>query len=96
MFLTGKDPNELIRLMNAEIKHVIDWLKVSKLSLNLKKTHFIIFQKQRAKLNISEELIIDGVKIDSKDSTKFLGVIIDKYLTFLEHIQYIKANFLFV
>ena len=34
MFLTGKDPNELIRHMNIEIKHVIDWLKVNKLSLN--------------------------------------------------------------
>ena len=92
MFLTGKDPNELIRTMNVEIKYVIDWLKVNKLSLNLKKTHFIIFQKQRAKLKISEELIIDGEKIASKDSTKFLGVIIDKCLTFLDHIQYIKGK----
>ena len=92
MFLTGKDPNELIRHMNIEIKHVIDWLKVNKLSLNLKKTHFIIFQRRRAKFTVSEDLIIDGVKIDIKDDTKFLGVMIDKHLSFQQHVQYIKGK----
>ena len=72
MFLTGNDPNELIRIMNTEIVKVVDWLRVNKLSLNLKKTHFILFrQQQRSKITISEELIIDQVNIEMKDSTKF-------------------------
>ena len=92
MFLTGKDPDEMIRIMNIEITYVIDWLKVNKLSLNLKKTHFIIFQRPKAKISISEELIVDGVKKDIKESTKFLGVIIDKRLSFQQHIKYIKGK----
>ena len=33
MFLTGNDPNDLIRTMNTEIVNVVDWLKINKLSL---------------------------------------------------------------
>ena len=92
MFITGKDANELIESMNDEIINVVDWLRVNKLSLNLKKTHFIIFQKQKARINVYTELIVDGVKIEMKNSTKFLGVMLDKYLTFNDHIQYIKGK----
>ena len=47
MFITGKNPDDLVIKMNAEIVKVVDWLKINKLSLNLKKTHFIIFRKPR-------------------------------------------------
>ena len=36
MFITGKNPDDLIIKMNAEIVKVVDWLKINKLSLNLK------------------------------------------------------------
>ena len=92
MFITGKDPNELIKTMNTEIGFVIDWLKVNKLSLNLKKTHFIIFRRQRAKINVFEELKIENVKIEMKDCTKFLGVMIDYCLSFKEHVKLIRGK----
>ena len=92
MFLSGNDPNELIRTMNIESEKVIDWLRINKLSLNLKKTHFIIFRRQRAKVKLNEELVIDNVKIKMKDSTKFLGVLIDRYLNFQDHIKYISGK----
>ena len=43
LFLYGKYPERLIEQMNNEMKKIIDWLNINKLSLNLKKTHFIIF-----------------------------------------------------
>ena len=78
--------------MNHEIVLIMDWLIVNKLSINLKKTHFIIFQKRRAKFNTTENLTMGGEIIERKSSTKFLGVIIDKCLTFQEHILYIKGK----
>ena len=39
MFLSGKNPDDLIKLMNTEITKVIEWLRINRLSLNLKKTH---------------------------------------------------------
>ena len=92
MFLSGKDPDLLVKTMSQEMNHVVDWLKLNKLSLNLKKTHFILFRKQRSKVCLSEELHIDNVKINMVDSTKFLGIFIDQSLTFRKHILYIKGK----
>ena len=40
MFLSGKDPDDLIRTMNEEMVKVVDWLQINRLSLNLKKNTF--------------------------------------------------------
>ena len=71
MFLSGKDPDLLVKTMSQEMNHVVDCLKLNKLSLNLKKTHFILFRKQRSKVCLSEELHIDNVKINMVDSTSY-------------------------
>ena len=92
LFLSGKTPDALINEMNEEIVHVTEWLRANKLSLNLKKTHFIIFRRPRTKVKLDSELIIDGVKINSVCNTKFLGVMIDQRLNFFDHIQYIKGK----
>ena len=50
------------------------------LSLNLKKAHFIIFQ--RGKSLISHiEIKIDNQALDNKDTPQFLGVVIDSKLS---------------
>ena len=92
MFLSGNDPDELIRTMNEEMITVVDWLKLNKLSLNLKKTHFILFSRKRKKVELKEELIVNNAIIDRTDKTKFLGVIIDQHLSFLSHISYTKGK----
>ena len=85
MFLSGKNPDDLIKLMNTEITKVIEWLRINKLSLNLKKTHFMVFRKSLRKKELKEDVIIDNVKIDFVTQTKFLGVILDQHLTFESH-----------
>ena len=47
MFITGKNTDDLVIKMNAEIMKAVDWLNINKVSLNLKKTHYIIFRKPR-------------------------------------------------
>ena len=49
MFLSGKNPDDLIKLMNTEITKVIEWLRINKLSLNLKKNTFYGVQKKSSK-----------------------------------------------
>ena len=92
MFISGKNPDELIDIMNEEMVKIVDWLKLNRLSLNLKKTHFILFRKKRSIVNISKDLIVDNVKIDMVENTKFLGVIVDQYLSFQCHINYTKGK----
>ena len=45
-FLSGKDPDVLSEMMNKELCKLFKWLKANKLSLNVKKTHYILFRSK--------------------------------------------------
>ena len=47
LFLSGKNLNELESQVNNEMKKVHEWLKDNELSLNLKKTNYIIFKTHK-------------------------------------------------
>jgi hypothetical protein len=47
LFLSGKDPEMLIATINNEMLNVVQWLNTNKLSLNVSKTHFILFKTRR-------------------------------------------------
>ena len=76
--------------INEELIHISLWLKINKLSLNVKKTHYMVFTKSRIihDLNIK----IDNESIDEIEKTKFLGVIIDNKMNWKEHIAYIAGK----
>ena len=78
--------------MNGEMIKVVDWLKTNKLSLNLKKTHFMIFRKRRGQIALSNNLVIDDLVINRTNHTKFLGVMVDQHLTLESHVRYIKGK----
>ena len=92
LFLSGKCPERLIEQMNNEMEKNIDWLNINKLSLNLKKTHFIIFRKRRGNIHIDNDLVVDNEKISMSNHTKFLAVMVDSHLTFESHINHIKGK----
>ena len=64
-----------------------DWLKINKLSLNVKKTHFIIFHNRQKKIDIVPKINIDKNQIDQVRSTKCLGVLINENLTWSDNIS---------
>ncbi len=49
MFITGKNILELAKSMNEELQKVSQWLKTNKLSLNIPKTHYMVFSNIRKK-----------------------------------------------
>ena len=51
-----------------------------------------MFRKKKSKINITQDIFINNVKISMTDKTKFLGVIIDEFLSFQPHIMYIKGK----
>ena len=74
--------------MTSELPQISDWLKANKLSLDIKKTHYMPFsggKRPPTDLNIE----IDNQKIAPVFRTKFLGVVVDSKLYWKEHISYI-------
>ena len=51
LFASHKNLDTLINILNKELDKVSNWLKVNKLSLNIKKTHFILFHNKQKLIN---------------------------------------------
>ena len=78
--------------MNQEIKKIACWLCANKLSLNIKKTHFIIFKFKKRKLNQTVSIKINEQPIELVKYTKFLGVYIDEELSRKHHIDQVVSK----
>ena len=76
-----------------ELDKLTNWFVSNRLSLNVKKTNFIIFCSppkiyKRDDVNI----ILNGNKVEQISHTQFLGIVIDEYLNWEEHIKQISAK----
>ena len=76
IFLNGLDIKQIQNTINKELLNISNWLKANKLSLNVKKTHHMIFTRKKH-IDTDITLSIDGEPISEIQKTKFLGVIID-------------------
>ena len=50
--------------MNEGITKMIEWLKTYRLSLNIEKTHSMVFRKIKQKITFNNELLIDDKKVE--------------------------------
>ena len=88
LFKTGNDLNKMQEELNFELSKISHWLKVNKLSLNIGKTHFMVFTNKKKRLD-ELNIMIDGIKIEEVRKTKFLGVIIDNKLSWKDHVTHV-------
>ena len=79
VFMSHKDLNYLSDMLNLEMDKLSIWFKANKLSLNLKKTKFIVF-KPRQKRTICNQVSIHNQHIVQVKDTNFLGVILQTKL----------------
>ena len=77
LFSSGKDIEKLYEFANEELNAIAEWFKVNRLSLNVKKTHYMVFTNAKNNRPKSE-LKIEGESISEVPKTKFLGVMIDQ------------------
>ena len=92
VFLSGKNIDEVISKINEALVGLVEWLNANKLTLNVKKTHFMVFDTARSSNQINNQVIINGQVIDRVDSTKFLGVLLDSKLNFKKHIAHVRSK----
>jgi len=92
MFIAGNDIDLMIRTMNIELDNVVKWLHANKLSLNVKKTHYVIFKPGRTHVTPTVDICINQQIILREYCTTFLGVVLDAKLSWNHHIQKIKLK----
>ena len=98
LLYADKNLKSLETIINCELFKVVGWLIANKLSLNIKKTNYIIFHpyQKRINFNIRIKAYDSRTKtffdLERKDHVKYLGVIIDQHLSWKHHINYIALK----
>ena len=70
MFIQGKNKHQLANLFNSEFGKVAEWLHVNKLSLNVNKTHYILFPFGRKFISFDYDIKIDGTSTKKNHCNK--------------------------
>ena len=83
---SNKNIKTIETVLNYELKLVIQWMKLNKLSLNTKKTHLILFHSRQNILN-KDNIKINNKRLKLVDHIKYLGMCLDKHLSWDEHIK---------
>ena len=84
--------------MNVELHNVYQWLVSNKLTLNLKKTNFVIFRPYQKRLPFFPTIYINDRQtnkltyLECKDHVKYLGVLIDYKMSWKNHIDSITLK----
>ena len=83
----GNSIKKLNKLINTDLKHLVNWLNASKISLNVKKTEMVIFKYKQKKFEGDLKLKLSGKKLYPTESVKYLGVKIDANLSWQYHVN---------
>jgi hypothetical protein len=92
LFAEGANLQELQNLINSEMPTLMNWLSSNRLSLNIKKTHIMIFGKLTTNEKKKIAVYVSGQKLDVVETTKFLGLLLDDSLNWKPHITYISQK----
>ena len=72
--------NNVTKRMNFGLKNPSQWLKANKLSLNVTKTELIIFYSSSKNIGHSLKSKLDGKRLTSTRTDKYLGVLLHDHL----------------
>ena len=91
--MSHKNPDILQSVFNKELDIISDWFHMNKLSVNAKKTNFMMFTNKTVDIE-QFQMKLAGSEIKHVPSLKFLGVTIDNKLTWKNHLLLSAINYL--
>ena len=78
LFYSHRNPEILNQIANQKMCKVANWLRTNIFFLNISKTHFIVFKTENKEKPSNFEIKINKETFEQVNSTKFLGLIIEK------------------
>ena len=83
---------QLYESINKDLDSLSEWFRANRLSLNISKTHYMLFGQNPVKIPETLSIKIMNEIIEHKQTVNFLGMYIDEKLDWHEHINYIKSK----
>jgi endonuclease/exonuclease/phosphatase (EEP) superfamily protein YafD len=92
--LFASDISSITPNLNNELSKIYDWLCLNRLSLNVKKTKYMLFHYPQRNLVDSDypSLVLAGTPIDHVTEFDFLGLRVSETLSWFPHVSKISAK----
>ena len=87
LLYTNNSIKRLNKLLSKDLKNSTNWLNANKLSLNVDKTEMILFKSTKKPLHFQLKLKFNGKRLYQTSSVKCLGIKINQYLNWQDHIN---------
>ena len=90
LFCSNKKIKPLFLKGNLKLRKIFEWFRANKLSLKEDKTRFTLFHRPQDRDNQPirlPALKINDHEIKRSSSIKFLGILLDEYLIWIDHIN---------
>ena len=80
-YLSGKNVTSLINYINVDLTNLNNWFISNKLTLNVNKSHYMIFSRKLVlQLNIPH-ICINNTQLEKVNNTVFLGILLQENLS---------------
>lgn len=92
--VSAKSINQLETVANLEMKNINSFFNSCRLFLNVDKTKFVRFSTKQTTKLVDPNILVNSFPIDQVNDTNFLGLKIDRFLSWEEHIRHVvkKVN----
>jgi Reverse transcriptase (RNA-dependent DNA polymerase) len=87
VYCTSEVPDIIIRDLQSAMTSISEYFSKWKIKINASKTQSVFFTRRRTRDLPTTGLVLEGVSVEWRDETKYLGVVLDKRLTFKTHIE---------
>ena len=93
LYSVHSDPGELSRRVQEDLQRVAEWITRNGLRMNVNKTQLLVLnRKGKQSTADSVQVSVGDSKLQKQDCVKYLGVSIDKDLSWKTHIEQIRAQ----
>ena len=91
ILLSYKSLELLAKKMNQDLKNLSQWLKASKIFLNVKKTELIIFHPKNTKQDYGVKCKLSGRRTPIS-TVKHLGILLDEHLLWTKQVNWVNSK----
>ena len=92
LLLFDSSLKSLQKKVNIDLKLLNHWLNANKISLNAKKTEYILFRHKQKLVDFNLKIKLNGKKLYSSSYIKYLGISLDENLNWKKHISILSSK----
>lgn len=92
IYVRGKNVENTKILLQEAIRSLEKWARQTGFRFSIEKTKAVYFTKQRKYKDIYPKILLNNEHIQYTETTKFLGITLDRKLTWKPHLLQLKTN----